>query len=253
MSNPKDPRRYHQGDFLAAMDVSQFVSGPTIAWNPEKRARLDAYYQSVIMLAGGAFVTYDLPYPKYELLAYLTARQPVLLHGSNNPDIALFEPRQAIDATESGSQRAVYAASDALVPIWFAVIDRTRSYGSAPFAISSLMRWRETNSGQRIKVYYFAVSAEALRQQPWTAGAVYILPRATFVADEEDVQWLSREPVAPLARVRLEPADFPLLDHVYGMDVAKILERMEYSLAGYPYLDDPEIHPIRPEPTKRDY
>jgi hypothetical protein len=228
------------------MDFSQFVPGPAIAWSQEKMASFNAFYESVIAPANGAFIAYDLPYLKYELLAYLTEMQPVLLHGSNNADIRRFEPRQALDATEIGSQKAVYAASDPLVPIWFAVIDRTRSYGSEPFAISSLQRWRETGAGQRIKVYYFAVSAEALRQQPWTTGTVYILPRHTFMPDAAETQWLSREPVVPLARLRLEPADFPLLDHVYGMDVAKILERLQRSLAGYPYLDDPDIHPIRP-------
>jgi len=249
MSDANMPRRYTEQDFLAAMDYSQFVAGPVVQSSDQKRAAFHTFYQSVIVPAEGAGIKYDLPYPKHELLTYLVEEQPVLLHGSNNGTIVRFDPRQAVDATEIGSQAAVYAASDPFVPIWFAVLDRTRSYGSEPFAISSLFRWRSTSAGQRVKVYYFAVSAEALRQQPWTTGAVYVLPQQTFVPDIVETQWLSREAVVPLARLQLEPSDFPFRHQVYGMDVAKVWQRMQHSLKGYPWVSDREIHPIRPQPV----
>lgn len=240
------PRRPTEQEFLDAMDYSQFVAGPTIKWDQQKVAVLDTFYHSIIAPAAGALIKYDLPYPKHALLSYLVDTQPVLLHGANAPNIERFEPRQAVDATEIGSQAAVYAASDPLVPIWFAVLDRTRSYGPDPFAISSLFRWRATGTEQRHKVYYFAVSAAALRQQPWTTGVVYMLPRQTFVPDAGETQWLSREPVMPIARLPVEPSDFPFLDMVYGMNVAKIWQRMQQSIVGYPWLNDHEIHPIQP-------
>lgn len=246
MATTYDPPRYSIHEFLAAIDSSLFAPGPIVRWDTVKVASFEDYYQQRILSAQGDFVSYNLPYPKHELLMYLTDTQKVLLHGSNNTNISVFEPRQAIDATDSGTRAAVYAASDPIVPLWFATIDRTRSYGAQPFAISSLFSQQELPSGERHKVYYFAVSYHALQQAPWRKGAVYLLPRQSFTADVEDVQWLSTQSVKPLARIQIEPVDFPLREHVFGVDVAKIHVRMTQSLKGYPYLSEPDIHPIRP-------
>lgn len=45
---------------------------------------------------------------------------PVILN------IHLFEPRQSIDLNEFGNQKAIYAASDGLWAMFFAVVDRDR-------------------------------------------------------------------------------------------------------------------------------
>ena len=47
-----------------------------------------------------------------------------MLHGSGSPDIQEFEPRQSNDLAEFGNRRAVYAASDGIWPIYFAVVNR---------------------------------------------------------------------------------------------------------------------------------
>jgi hypothetical protein len=61
---------------------------------------------------------------------------------------------------------------------------------------------------------------------------VYILPRRTFeqLRDGAGVliaEWASREPVRPLARLRVRPEDFPFVDRVSGHDDTDILRTQE--------------------------
>ncbi|MDB5540334.1 MAG: hypothetical protein JWQ89_2061 [Devosia sp.] len=49
-----------------------------------------------------------------------------MLHGSTNPDIEVFEPRKSDDVNAFGDQTAVYAASDGIWPLYFAILDRQR-------------------------------------------------------------------------------------------------------------------------------
>src|SRR6478735_3474388 len=48
----------------------------------------------------------------------------LLLHGSGSSEIAEFEPRQSNDTAEFGNRTAVYAASDGLWAMYFALVDR---------------------------------------------------------------------------------------------------------------------------------
>ena len=50
----------------------------------------------------------------------------VVLHGSGEPSIAQFEPRQPIDISAFGGQNAVYAAADGIWAMFFAIVDRER-------------------------------------------------------------------------------------------------------------------------------
>ena len=71
-------------------------------------------------------IEFTLPYPKWQFLCYLADHHDIALHGSGNADIARFEPRQSNDLNEFGNQKAVYAASDGLWAMFFAVVDRDR-------------------------------------------------------------------------------------------------------------------------------
>jgi hypothetical protein len=100
------------------------------------------------------------------------------------------------------------AASDGIWPMFFAILDR-KPY---PFSVNNGCR-REPGG----KVYYFLTST--LRDQPWTEGMMYILPRTSFEqrvdADGNPTdQWLSRSPVRPLLKLSVVPADFPFLQDV---------------------------------------
>jgi hypothetical protein len=58
-------------------------------------------------------------------LYYLADRQGVVLHGTGDPHIQVFEPHPSIDPDEFGAQTAVYAAGVGLWAMFFAILDRT--------------------------------------------------------------------------------------------------------------------------------
>ena len=100
--------------------------------------------------------------------------------------------------------------------------------------------------------YFFSVTADVLRRKPWRRGSVYLLPRKTFVPDHGRVQWLSSEPVKPLARLSVSSKDFPLLHYVFGSNDTVFRQRLSNSLVGFPYTDDVACFPIRPDDFSSD-
>src|SRR5574338_325920 len=70
-------------------------------------------------------IDYTFPVPKWQFLCYLADQHNVVLHGTGEPDIRLFEPRQSNDLEPFGAQTAVYAAGDGLWAMFFAVLNRT--------------------------------------------------------------------------------------------------------------------------------
>jgi hypothetical protein len=171
-------------------------------------AQLDAF-ETLLAAARGVGLTYDLPWPKHELLHYLVNYRKLLLHGSNRHGISRFEPRDQGDY-EGKPVRAVFATDDEIWPIYFAIVNRRR--------IRSL-----TNGvvhihadGSRRSRYHFAISADPRDPCSWTAGAVYAFPRATFVQQQQPREWLSAEPVDAAVELPVEPHDFPFLPEVMG-------------------------------------
>jgi hypothetical protein len=198
-------------------------------------------------LAGGTgrAVDYRLAAPRWQFLCWLADTQDVLLHGSGSADIEEFEPRQADDGGEFGARLAVYAASDGLWPMYFAIVDRT-VVGSLVNASLHVL----DDEGQRAgSYYYFSVDRDALAAGAWRPCSVYVLARASFEAQPEEdwvglrlasTQWASPVPVRPLARVDVRPEDFPLLDEVHGHDPAVVTARAAADPDDFPWLDPAE-------------
>ena len=88
------------------------------------RAEFDALLEAAVAAGPGTVIDYRLAAPKWQFLCHVADRGEVLLHGSSDPDIACFEPRQSNDIAEFGNRRAVYAAADGLWALYFAVLDR---------------------------------------------------------------------------------------------------------------------------------
>jgi hypothetical protein len=195
-------------------------------------------------LAGGTgrVVDYRLAAPRWQFLCWLADTQDVLLHGSGSADIVEFEPRKADDVGEFGARVAVYAASDGLWPMYFAIVDRT-VVGSLVNASLHVL----DDEGQRAgSYYYFSVDRDALAAGAWRPGSVYVLPRDTFESQPEEVtngirlastQWASPVPVRPLARLDVRPEDFPLLDEVHGHDPAEVTARAAADPDDFPWRD----------------
>jgi hypothetical protein len=199
----------------------------------------------VVEEGGSGVLPYELSMPKWQFLSLLVDTAGVVLHGSSRPDIAEFRPRQPTDVDEFSSQHAVYAASDGIWPIYFAIVDRTRA-GSLLNACFTVLDGGEAD--QRSTYYFFSVEQNALDSRPWRDGTVYVLPRRSFVAQPpgrigghrvQVRQWASAEAVRPLARLPVTPADFPFLDAVVPHDPALVRERSARDPDGFPWLDEP--------------
>jgi hypothetical protein len=193
----------------------RYVPAPQLEMNEEKAAAFEAIYDAAVNKGPGSVIAYDCAHPKYEFLHFLVNRRQLLLHGSNHTGIGVLKPfRLSTDTREWANQQAIYACSDAIFPIFYAILDR-RVYAASLIADSF-----EVKRGSAInKFYHFAIVPEMLSRRPWTGGMVYIVARDSFErlrneAREKVDEWVSREPVPVLARLAVSPGDFPYLDDV---------------------------------------
>ena len=143
----------------------------------------------------------------------LVERGDVLFHGSQRGDLGSLEPiRLSTDTTKFGNQHAVYATSDPVWAIFFAILRRgkfsTRN-ASLGFSGGDLFpRW-----------YYFSITRPDGGEN-FAPGSLYVLPRETFVCQKpllgfiDTAQWVSHTRVLMLERIDVTPADFPLLERV---------------------------------------
>jgi len=186
---------------------------PALDLEPNKVAAFDNAFAS----AGAQHpIEYQLPYPKQEFLRYLVAKRDVVLHGSGNGAIDVFEPTWQTDYF-GRVRKAVFAASDGIWPMFFAILDRSRYHGS----LRNVCYWDVDDAGERQKFYGFSINAAFLARRPWREGSIYVLPRATFerVVDEDgssSEEWLSARAVTPIARLAVSPSDFPFVKDVEG-------------------------------------
>ena len=213
---------------------------PPIDLDAATRAAFDQLFEEAT--AAGGEIDYRLQAPRWQFISYITDTRPVLVHGSGNPSIAIFEPRKPNDTREFGNQLAVYAASDALWAIYFAVLDRANYRISL---INSAARF-ELPSGLSEPYYFFSISKAAREANAFSPGTIYFLPRETFVQEPPRelggwrahiAHWASLEPVAPLTRIAVRPQEFPLLDRIRGHDDETTFAKIRADPDGFPWLD----------------
>lgn len=207
-------------------------------------ALFEELYESAVKHGAGDEIDYSLDAPKWQFLCYLSDTKGTLLHGSGNPGIAEFEPRQSNDTSEFGNRRAVYAASDGIWPIYFAVMDRDRYVTSL---MNACFRISEGDGKWSDPYYFFSINEDALPYKPWRTGTVYVLPRDGFQQQPPDdyrgvemeiAQWASPVAVKPLAKLTVQPEDFPFLDNIYAHDPKVIQQKAALDRDGFPWLDD---------------
>ena len=215
--------------------------------NSDERAQIafDELLTTALSSDGVPAIPFNLPWPKWQFLCHLADRHDIVLHGSGNPNIELFEPRQSNDLNEFGNQKAIYAASDGLWAMFFAIVDRDR------FAMSvtnACVRLADETGSVHGPYYVFSVSQLALPSQPWRTGTVYILPRSTFITQPplpfgssqvHIAQLASFVPVQPLAKLTVTPADFPFLMQIRGHDDQRLQEYVTALQTGAPWPVDP--------------
>jgi hypothetical protein len=224
-----------------------WLTRPAFQLDEQTRATFDAHLARVAVATDCPTIDLDESIPKWQFLCYAAEHADLVLHGSGDPAIACFEPRRAHDLDPFGDQKAVYAASDGIWPLFFAIVDRTRV---AMSTTNSCMRMVDPTGAVHGPYYLFSISQTALTQRPWRNGAVYLLPRATFVSQGpeafEDLQiqiaqLASPVAVRPLAKVPVTPHDFPFLAHIRGHDDQRLAEYAAAMQSGSPWPDDPPI------------
>lgn len=157
---------------------------PAMPEDPATLAAFDRLYDDAVALGPERAVAYELPHPRWQFLCHIADTRAVVLHGSPNQGIARFEPRQPNDTTEFGNQRAVYAASDGLWPMYFAILDRSIHPMST---INASFRLKEA-TGPSEPYYFFSITRGALEKRAFGKGMVYILPRDSFVRQPDERQ-----------------------------------------------------------------
>lgn len=216
---------------------------PAMPTDAATLAAFDALYDTAVAAGPGAPIDYRLAAPRWQFICHIADTRPVVLHGSGNPSIARFEPRQPMDNTEFGNRNAVYAASDGLWPMYFAILDRDRYDISL---VNSAVRPLADDGTAGEPHYFFSISATALAAAPWRRGMLYFLPRDTFEQQPAArfgglrvaiPQWASPEPVTPLARIEVGPEDFPLLAQIRGHDRETTFARARANPDGFPWID----------------
>ncbi|MCX6046696.1 MAG: hypothetical protein NT075_16450 [Chloroflexi bacterium] len=224
--------------------ASYFLTQPLADWGADTIAAFEQLFAEAVEPGIGAEIAYTLPMPKWQFLCYLCDHKPIVLHGSGNLEIDEFEPRQSNDINEFGNRQAIYAASDGIWPIYFAIVDRDNYVTSL---INGCFRIVETAAGNWPSYYFFSINGDALPRDPWRKGMIYLLPRTSFEQQprqhhqgrELDVaQWASPISVKPLAKLAVGPEDFPFLTQIRPHDPAVIGARARANPDNFPWLDE---------------
>jgi hypothetical protein len=220
-----------------------WLTRPDVHDDEKAPLAFDELIDMALRTGGCPTIPFNLPWPRWQFLCHLADQHGIALHGSGDPNIALFEPRQSQDLNEFGNQKAVYAASDGLWAVFFAIVDRDR----VPSITNACIRLTDETGALHGPFYVFSVSRSALPNQPWRTGTVYLLPRRTFTVQPSIAfgsnqvhiaQLASFEPVQPLAKLTVTPADFPFLPQIRGHDDERLQEYANALQTGAPWPQD---------------
>jgi hypothetical protein len=217
---------------------------PPMARTPELLAASEQLVRAMTTAPPGQFVDYHLPFAKWQFLSCIGESHGVVFHGSGDPTIQQVEPRQSRDIKSFSAQRAIYATTDGIWAIFFAILD-LRRYPMSLF--NTCLRAKLAADQLSEPLYFFSIAQAALACKPWCEGAVYILSREQF--EQEPPQsysgieiviphWLSTVPAMPIAKLRVGPKDFPFLAQIRGHDDQKLVARALADPNGFPWLDD---------------
>jgi len=218
------------------------LPGPAFDLSPGKRKAFEDLWQA---RHKRDFLDYDLPYPKWQFLSYLCESRELVLHGSQNRGIGTIEPRQARDIRAFSNQRAIYATTDGIWVIYFAILDR-QPYRGELSLFNSCLRARIAADQLSDPLYFFSVTHSVLLQKPWCEGAIYILPRRSFEREApQQIQgveivfphWISSSPADPTGKLQVGPGDFPFLSQIHGHNNEKLDELARADPSGFPWAE----------------
>ncbi|HUQ23348.1 MAG TPA: hypothetical protein VM049_10095 [Gaiellaceae bacterium] len=175
----------------------------------------------------------------WQFLCGLAARCEIVFHGTGDPNIESFVPRQPIDVAPFGRQKAVFGTTDPIWAMFYAVVDRDRYR----LTLNNACILLDEADGGGLPYYYFSITDTALPEKPWRTGYVYFLPAETFVAQPAATyaghaarvpQLASPVAVRPFARIRVAPEDFPFLGQIRGHEDDRLAEYAQAIMAAAP-------------------
>lgn len=178
---------------------------PTIAFTNEE---LEQYEELSKLVNEGRLIEYSLQYPKFRFLQYLSLIGKYVFHGSNQHHIERFEPHEQ-NLYNNELTKAVFASTEPIWAIFFAVFNRSRLIGS----------FRNGCIGSRNKKYhYYSINESTIKNRPWTEGMLYLLPKDKFYKSSKgEVQfdeWISHESITPKGKINVTISDFYFFNKV---------------------------------------
>ncbi|MHA7966743.1 hypothetical protein ACX93W_21770 [Paenibacillus sp. CAU 1782] len=193
-----------------------FYSSPKVSFCDGEIDEFNAIFNAAIN--GDGLIEYTSHFPKQRFIQYIANNKNVLLHGSNQKSITEFEPRR--QTLHNGNYvDAVFATMDGIWPVFYSVLDKGKLVGNIRNGCL------ETRSGR--KFYFFSITKETYISDPWTKGMIYFLPRETFGRASNEIisfdEWISEQPVKPMAKIEVEWEDFYFRDRVAVHNVKESL------------------------------
>jgi hypothetical protein len=218
--------------------LDHYLPRPEFNLSPEKQSAFENMWDAT---RHGERFDYHLPYPKWQFLSYLCETKPVILHGSQLSGIDVVQPQQANDIRAFANQRAIYATSDGIWVIYFAILDRKNH----PMSLyNACFRFQDADDHWSYPFYFFSISQSALLKAPWISGTIYILPRESFHKEPNQPimgvtvdfpHWISASPAQPLAKLTVSPEDFPFLAQIHGHDDYLLNKLVKENPDGFPW------------------
>ncbi|MFV8829920.1 hypothetical protein [Alkalihalobacterium sp. APHAB7] len=136
------------------LDRLQLLNIEELELPAQAKNEFDDIYHHSILAGEGKSISYKSNYPVYQFLNYIIENKNVLVHGSNNPVINSFEPKEST-LFNGRPIKAVFAASDGVWSLFFSVKNRRDYAGS----LRNLCLTVPTKKGIR-RYYYFSINNE---------------------------------------------------------------------------------------------
>ena len=179
----------------------------------------------------------------WQFLCGLADCREIAFHGTGDPNIESFEPHEPIDFAPFGHQKAVFATSDPIWAMFYAIVDRDLYQLTLNNGCILLM---DAEGRPGLPHYYFSITRSALHRRPWRTGYVYFLTAESFVEQPAGTyaghaarvpQLASPVAVTPFARLRVAPNDFPFLAQIRGHEDDRLAEYARAVMAAAPWPD----------------
>jgi len=231
------PRQVLPGEVDHEIDLGQLHQVPTPIWDVATLSScyeiLDRYVRPARGDAIPDAVFCDLP--RWVFLEFAVGFGGVLLQGANDPDRAELRASRLSLSIVGWNRLCHFAFSNSIEAIFDAILD-----GPLLDRLDCPLRSSTRQPGRR---FYYGLDYRALAEGPWKSGTVYLYDARAFPSDFATEPFLSEVPIRPMAKVRVNPLDWPLLDKVDGVDVVAQTMRHWETYRGFPWRGDETIHP----------